>query len=329
MKKEKQSVKEPIDPTIIKQLLDNYLQVSKAVKEEIDTILKEPATKENVIPSDIAYVYNDYTGNIPLSLEIKIDSELPIALKKTTLLEKFVNKMRTLSIVKKHPDLRDEFEKIRNDAIIKPLQEGFEGLSEETTKLLKDNYDEPIRKVVIKACIDFSDAIKFEFEPDLNTNAKQLKSKYSRNLKKYKQLLSDPFLIDLERQIIETIKQSNEFRLKEIREVSIDPVKALELNRRQTIGLLSPYNLVEWTKEYYIACEKLILKKQVGRPRSIFYKALQIVIYKLLTVNRPRKIKNYKVWAMEFTANIINEFCKDKNLPKLKRKDIKNTLCFC
>ncbi len=72
--------------------------------------------------------------------------------------------------------------------------------------------------------------------------------------------------------------------------------------------------------------DKLIFKQPQSRPKDIFFKTLQIIIYEFLTFNKPKKVSKYKKWAMELSANIINEAYMDNRLKKLTWKDIDNAL---
>jgi hypothetical protein len=293
----------------------------EAVKKEMERIIQ---TKQINTPRELAECYLKYKTNKT--------SELPVIMSISTALEKFYDIFSALPVTKANDDLNRELEEIKISLIDTPLKQGFKKFSKQTANLLKTNYSPSVIKIILQALADFSIAIDFSMKkPKGNRNCLALSSKqlYTKQAKACDDLLLFSFLTltETEKNTIETIKKRTEGYLKEIKKVSIDPVKEFELQMSSSMGLLSPYDPVEWSKAFRIVLHSnLIVKKQKGRPKDIFFKALQIVIYKYLVLDRPRNVSRYKEWAKKLTASIINEFYKDKGLPNLTTKDIDNAL---
>lgn len=228
-------------------------------------------------------------------------------------------------------NLIDGLDELRKSLIYEPVKRRSKKFSPQTAKLLKENYPVTVIKRSIQALDDFSIAIDFSLNKKSRTNRlpKFFKKIYSEQVEACNTLLSTAFLTLTEKNTIELIKRTAELGLKEIKEIKLDPVKEFELEWGLAYAMnpLSPdNNPTKYYEEWNKAISKLILRKEKGRPKDIFFKTLQIVIYTFLTESKPKKVKSYKQWAQKLTASIINEFYKDKGLPNLAPKDIDNAL---
>lgn len=292
-------------------------------KEKINSIIN--ATPFNKA-GDLANAYLSFLTSY------KDNASLPMSLNFMERAERTFQKLSDKALQLNDALLKKELEDIRKELIDSQLKTAYSLLSSKTCKALKENYDLAMIKKILFPCLNFSRALTFSLATNNKLSA-HLKKIFKQNVSACDYLLIYGFLglSEDEKKTVKNIKMRFESWAKEIREAKVDPVKAFNLDTNKTTGFLGGFDIAEWHKEYMMAYDDLIFKKQKGRPKDIFFKALQQVIHKLLITTPPKKVRRYKAWAEQLTATTINEvivngICRNNGLPILKAKDINNSL---
>ena len=204
-------------------------------------------------------------------------------------------------------------------------------LSSKTKTLLKETCNSHANiSMVIGAVIDFEYAIRLSKEKTLNKFI-EIAEIISKNQKEVihscEVLLSQVIMSEAEIEAILSIKNRFETSSHK-RQIRIDSIKEVELLDK----LHPPSDLATATpdekRELHLAWIEDILqmlqfdfKRLQSRPKHLFFKGLQICIYKIIRLENPKK-----ELAKELTARIINECIDLDFLPKLTAKDIDNTV---
>lgn len=223
-------------------------------------------------------------------------------------------------------DVTHDIERLRHNLITSVKNR----LSKKTLQTLRKNYNQKTIATIFESIGSFDQVLLKKSDVDKmlskQFSTRQTKSKYKRAIHLCDALLkAGIFLSDNEIAVLSKIQQRASQCYKGLKEAEIDPVKASMFYENQTTGSLgSPCNPFEWTPAYLEACLSIVPKKPKGRPKDIFFKALQIVVYKILTAGEPKKVTRFIGWAKKLTADIINE-CYP-NLPKLTAVDIDNSI---
>ena len=249
-------------------------------------------------------------------------------------------------------------------------QESIEGtfkeLSPETQRTLNENYSKQTIDNIVETIINFAMPLliadkSISLSKDMNKFSLSLRKTISENKNAIDSLLKSFFLDESLKDSLRTQKEkleiiNNVFEQKEMDEMDEGELSSLYdvlLDPSGGLGyfLLNYGEDEDWYKKYIVRCLFLVVKQRKGRPSKIFWKALQIIIYKCLTDNEPKTVSSYIEWAKGLTSTIINEsykrwrgeisypegtvghfatlICKEYgpyNLPHLTAKDVDNSL---
>ena len=202
-------------------------------------------------------------------------------------------------------------------------------LSSLTAKDLHDNYSDAATTSVMDAIIDFQ--VFVDLSAEVNdllwrlTDARKEIPKDARSvIKATEVILKKGALTEEERRLIEGINKRKESILENLPEELIDPVCVVLLCRRALRDM--PYESEDLYEDYMSILASTAFPRPQGRHKDIFFKALQVIIYELLTKNGPKNRKRYIEWSKDLTARIINECYAGKGLWKLSKKDVDNSL---
>lgn len=208
-------------------------------------------------------------------------------------------------------------------------------LSNETIKLLKENnYSTSTKNIILDMLIDFEKPIvfyatasrRFKKHPEISASLKKHMKKVIESCNFLEALsLEGHLLTDHERKTIEGIRKRSETFIKNMQKIELTPMKEYELFCLSlTPGIVSRYDPIKWHSELFYATLSIDAKRQPGERYDIFFKGLQICIYKILIMDKPER-----ELAKKLTAEIIND-CYNKLdfLKKLTAKDIDNAVHF-
>lgn len=224
-------------------------------------------------------------------------------------LKNHIIKSKDLELPKERKyNINDKFDKLA-------IKNIYKRLSRKTKDELKMNYNNLIIKEILEALSNFESPILISY------NVSKLSNEMKKDsLHKIKELGKTKRHIDLlmKNELIaniEPIKESLIILRKEI-EKNLKKFKTMKTNGvglAKLYGMLldpmsTSYFLLYDTETYFKEIPFLIPEQQKGRPKKIFLKALQIIIYSLLTSKPPKAKKRYNQWAKELTATIINDF---------------------
>ncbi|MEW6714946.1 MAG: hypothetical protein AB1306_07655, partial [Nitrospirota bacterium] len=211
------------------------------------------------------------------------------------------------------------------------LIEKFETLSKETKKKLLKNYNGSIGKDVMTAILDFEGVISCEFSKKKHFLMKDSdpKTKYKKIIAACSTIINNVSLNTLQIKMLESIKRGHEEMLSQRQNSVLTPLMEAQLNALSASSFCNGtksfneriVDLHNFSDAFYSEINNFVFKLPKGRPQKLFFKTLQIVIYKILIEG-----KHKKNWTMKLTASIIYEAYKDLNLPKLTAKDIDNSL---
>jgi hypothetical protein len=307
MKKEKEKVKEKIDAIIRKNSIETPKQLENAYIAQV--IKKLPYTTPSLQTTTRDEVFSGVLLKGIENLFMERGKAIPY-----NLLDGFKNYFKNKSSEK--------------------LKKYFHRLSLETQKTLRENYEAATIELIIRAIIDFEIPVVSAAPAKKLFNGvieamKEANRERKEIIKACKCLLAKVFLTQAETEVLGGLR--NRFETPN-EQVYLDPIKEVELaninfdNLIKTNPATSPLFQQKWFLDWLSEMLKFEFKRPRGASKNIYFKALQVVIYKLLTIEPPKKIKRYLRWAETLTANIINECYKGKGLSKLTAKDINNAL---
>lgn len=226
-------------------------------------------------------------------------------------LKKHIRESKDLGLPKERKyDINDELDK-------SALKNTYDRLSKKTREKLELNYNHTTIAEILEALGNFESIIL------ISCNVPKLADVMKKDsLRKKKEIGKAIRLIDL------LMKNTLIADIKPLKENLLIVRKALEKNMKKFktvkingIGLAKLYDMLldPMSTSYFLLYDIdpetyvkeilfLIPEQQKGRPSKIFLKALQIIIYKLLTLEPPKTKRQYIQWAKELTATIIEDF---------------------
>lgn len=203
-------------------------------------------------------------------------------------------------------DLRD---KIGRDTYKSILENAYNRLSKTTQDEIKRNYDQATIKEILESLLNFESAILIsEKVPILAKEIKEWWLDINQASRDIDSLLKNKIIAESLKNTLRTQKEDLENFLNMSKKVKLNPIQLTKLYDM----LLDPMGLSYFFRyDFDIILNGilfLIPQQQKGRPSIVFFKALQIIIHKLLTIKPPLKITRHVVWAKKLTAIIINDF---------------------
>jgi hypothetical protein len=213
-------------------------------------------------------------------------------------------------------------------------EEVLKQLPQASSKQLLDNYTQDFVKSIIDAINDFARFVYLfsgadELLSRITDDGKTLSKQRSLVVRAAEVILKNATLDEESRRLIERLKAQHVRNPIDFQIEKIDPICISLLYKGALEGPQNPCNeddYAEWFEEYVSLVAAMGFTRPQGQQQDIFFKAIQIIIYKLLTETPPAKHKRYAEWAKGLTARIINESYSGKGLRKLSAKDVDNSL---
>ena len=213
----------------------------------------------------------------------------------------------------------DLSDKIWGSSYILMLENAYSRLSENTQKELKSNYSEATMKEILEALQNFESVILIaENTQKMAEEAIKFKKEASRGIRDIDSLMKNALIAEKGKVILQLLKKGFQEYESNFRELKTDEIGMVKLWDSFLDPLQLHYAFRDYDPEIPLteeSIEESILKKfsfiivqQKGRPSKTSFKALQIIIYKLLTVEAPKKKASYVQWTKKITATIINDF---------------------
>ncbi len=280
-------------------------ELMDAVTRDIDRILKRETAVRH---KELAEIYLERKKNYPLAFHCDLENFFKKGIKRLYPSGKAIPQALKTCINDWEEYWENTFREIKGR------------ISTPTMNILEKNYDKQTIDKILKALVDFEQYLTRTATLDfkkIKKSQEAFKKQYQHIIEVTDFLLEKSTLSDLERKTVQGIKANHEGVLlmrSKIKKVNLDPIKETLLN-------LSACNALSghegWHEEYIKQCFAMNYTRSPGRPRSLFDKALMVVIYRLLKSGNNQFNRKY-----EFAAKIV-KCCKgiDK---KVTRKDIEN-----
>lgn len=203
-----------------------------------------------------------------------------------------------------------------NDKLDKSvLKNAYDRLSKKTREKLKSNYNRATIAEILEALMNFEAAILIadksqELYKEMKKCSLSFRKKAVKDITNIDSLLenesiakSTKDILLLEKKKLEIVR--DKFKTVKTDEAGVTKLYDMFLDPMGRLHYLISYDI----KEYVKTCFFTILEQKQGAPSKTYFKALQIIIYKLLAEDdKPLTVTHYIQWAKGLAATIINEF---------------------